>query len=276
MAKKMSNLVSRVLVALVGIPLIIALSLLGKIPFLVFVLLIGFVAFYEFTGMMKHKNSYTNRTIGSASVVLIILNEYYHFLDYHVFFVILILMLLLSELFRNRSSAISNLGSTLLGIFYIGFFAASILDLREFYSDSAFTYSQGGYLILSILVSIWLCDSAAYFIGSAYGLHKLMPRVSPKKSWEGAIAGFIFAVIGMIAARSLVLDFLTTKDAIVIGIIVGVFGQIGDLVESLIKRDANVKDSSSIIPGHGGIFDRFDSLLFTAPIVYLYLKLISQ
>lgn len=276
MAKKMSNLVSRVLVALVGIPLIVGLCLIGKIPFLIFVLLIGLIAFYEFSGMLKNKNSYANRIIGSVSVLLIILNEYYHFLDYHVFFVLIILTLLLTELFRNKSSAINNLGSTLLGIFYIGFFAASILNVREFYSASAFTYSQGGYLILSILVSIWLCDSAAYFIGSAYGLHKLMPRVSPKKSWEGAIAGFIFAVIGLVVAKSIVLDFLSMFDAIVIGIIVGIFGQIGDLVESLIKRDANVKDSSAIIPGHGGIFDRFDSLLFTAPIVYLYLRLISQ
>lgn len=275
MARQMSNLVSRVLVALVGIPLIVALCLIGKTPFLIFVLLLGLLAFYEFSGMMKHKNSYTNRIIGSISVLLLILNEYSNFIDYHIFFLLIILALLLSELFRNKSSAINNLGSTLLGIFYIGFFAASILNLREFYNTSAFTYSQGGYLILAILVSIWLCDSAAYFIGSAYGLHKLMPRVSPKKSWEGAIAGFIFAVIGMIAAKSLVLDFLTTANAIVIGIIVGLFGQIGDLVESLIKRDANVKDSSAIIPGHGGIFDRFDSLLFTAPIVYLYLRLIS-
>lgn len=275
MPKQMSNLVSRVLVALVGIPLIVALCLIGKVPFLLFVLVVGLFAFYEFSGMMKSKNSFTNKIIGSVSVLLIILNEYSHFIDYHIFVVLIVLSLLLSELFRNKSSAINNLGSTLLGIFYIGFFSASILDIREFYNASAFTYSQGGYLILSILVSIWLCDSGAYFIGSAYGLHKLMPRVSPKKSWEGAIAGFVFAVAGMIAAQSLVLEFLSLSNAVVIGIIVGLFGQIGDLVESLIKRDANVKDSSAIIPGHGGIFDRFDSLLFTAPIVYLYLRLIS-
>jgi len=275
MAKKMNNLFSRVLVALVGIPLIIALCLIGKIPFLIFVLFIGLISFFEFSGMLKNKNSYANRIIGSITVLLIIFNEYNKFIDYHVFIILVILALLLTELFRNKSSAINNLGSTMLGIFYIGFFAASILNIREFYSGSAFTYAQGGYLILSILVSIWFCDSAAYFIGSAYGLHKLMPRVSPKKSWEGAVAGFIFAIVGLVVAKLLVLDFLTMFQAIVIGIIVGVFGQIGDLIESLIKRDANVKDSSTIIPGHGGIFDRFDSLLFTAPIVYLYLRLIN-
>ena len=182
---------------------------------------------------------------------------------------------MLFELFRNKESAISNLGITLLGIFYIGFFSAALVDLREFYNDSAFTYFQGGYLIISILISIWICDSAAYFIGIAFGKHKLMPRISPNKSWEGAIAGFIFSVITMIAAKALFLEFLEWRDTIAIGIIVGIIGQFGDLIESMIKRDSRVKDSSSIIPGHGGILDRFDSLLFTAPAVYLYLKLIQ-
>jgi phosphatidate cytidylyltransferase len=275
MAKKMSNLALRVIVALIGIPLLVALCLVGKIPFLAFVLFVGLISFYELTGMLKNKNTFLNKVTGFPAVLLIILNEYKHFFDYQIFFIALTLILLSTELFRNRSSAISNLGSTLLGILYIGFFSASILGIREFYSDSPFTYYQGGYLILSMFVSIWLCDSGAYFIGSAYGLHKLMPRVSPKKSWEGAVAGFIFALAGMIALKSLAMDFLSMQNAFALGIIIGIFGQVGDLVESMIKRDANVKDSSALIPGHGGIFDRFDSLLFTAPIVYLYLQLIK-
>lgn len=275
MSKKLNNLTSRVIVALIGIPLIVALCIIGKIPFLIFILLVGLISFNEFTMMLKSKNSFPNKLIGLIAVTIIIINEYKSFIDYHIFLVALILVLLLLELFRNKASAINNVGSTLLGIFYIGIFSAAIIDLREFYAESYFTYTQGGYLILSILISIWLCDSAAYFIGSAYGLHKLMLRVSPKKSWEGAVAGFIFSVIGMVASKSLMLEFLSTFDAIIIGIIVGVFGQIGDLVESLIKRDANVKDSSSLIPGHGGILDRFDSLLFSAPIIYLYLSLLK-
>lgn len=271
----MSNLTSRVIVSLIGIPLLVALCLIGKIPFFIFVVFIGAVSFYEFSGMLKNKNAFLNKLVGYPAIILIIINEYKHIFDYQTFFVLVTLALLGIELFRDRSSAISNIGSTLLGIMYIGFFSASILDVREFYSDSAFTYFQGGYLILAIFVSIWLCDSGAYFIGSAYGLHKLMPRVSPKKSWEGAVAGFVFAVAGMIAFKSFAMDFLSMQNAVALGIIVGIFGQIGDLVESLIKRDANVKDSSALIPGHGGIFDRFDSLLFTAPIVYLYLQLVK-
>lgn len=270
----MNNLSTRIIVTLIGVPLIVLVSIVGKIPFLIFVLAIGLISYYEYSKMLRNKHSYPNKLIGYLAVGLIIINEYKNFFDYHIFFLIVVGLLLLTELFRNKESATANLGATLLGIFYIGFFAAAIVDLREFYSESVFLYSQGGYLIISIFVSIWICDSAAYFIGSAYGLHKLMPRVSPKKSWEGAIAGFVFAVIGMIAARELVLEFLELRDAIAIGLIVGAFGQIGDLVESLLKRDNHVKDSSSIIPGHGGILDRFDSLLFTAPIVYLYFLLI--
>ncbi len=273
MTKKMNNLSTRVIAALIGVPLIVILSLIGKIPFLLFTLCIGLISYFEYSKMVRNKHSYTNKFIGYFAVALIIINEYKNFFDYRIFFLCLIVLLLILELFRDKESAIANLGTTLLGIFYIGFFSAAILDLREFYSDSAFTYAQGGYLIISILASIWICDSAAYFIGSAYGLHKLMPRVSPNKSWEGAVAGFVFAIAGMVAAREIALDFLTLRDAFAIGFIVGLFGQIGDLIESLLKRDSHVKDSSSIIPGHGGILDRFDSLLFTAPIVYLYLTL---
>jgi len=274
MAKKLSNLSSRVIVGLIGIPLLIVLSLVGKIPFLILVLVIGLVSYFEFTRMMRNKHSYTNKLIGYLSVAVIIVNEYKPVIDYHILLISITVLLLLFELFRNKDSAVSNIGSTLLGIFYIGILSAAIIDLREFYRDSVFTYPQGGYLIISILASIWVCDSAAYFIGSAYGKHKLFPRVSPNKSWEGAVAGFVFSVACMIAAHEFILDFMELKDVIIIGFIVGIFGQIGDLIESLIKRDAHVKDSSSIIPGHGGILDRFDSLLFTAPVVYLYLLLI--
>jgi phosphatidate cytidylyltransferase len=274
MTKKLSNLSSRVIVGLIGIPLLVVLSLVGKIPFLILVLAIGLVSYFEFTRMMRNKHSYTNKLIGYLSVAVIIVNEYKPVIDYHILLLLITVLLLLSELFRNKDSAVSNIGSTLLGIFYIGVLSAAIIDLREFYRDSVFTYPQGGYLIISILASIWICDSAAYFIGSAYGKHKLFPCVSPNKSWEGAVAGFVFAVAGMIASHEFILDFMELKDVIAIGFIVGLFGQIGDLIESLLKRDAHVKDSSSIIPGHGGILDRFDSLLFTAPVVYLYLLLI--
>jgi len=176
------------------------------------------------------------------------------------------------ELFRNKESAINNVSSTLFDVLYTGLFAASIIWIREFYVDTPLSYSNGGFIIISIFITLWMTDSAAYFIGSAIGKHKLFPRVSPNKSWEGAIAGFVFAIITLVVLKTVLLDFLSWMDIIAFGIIIGIFGQIGDLVESLIKRDAGVKDSSNLIPGHGGIFDRFDSLLFSSPILFLYMN----
>ncbi|MBX3006895.1 MAG: phosphatidate cytidylyltransferase [Melioribacteraceae bacterium] len=275
MSNKFGKLSTRIFAALIGIPLIILLTLLGKIWFLFFVMVIAGASFTELTKMIKHKHNFVNYGIGLISTLAIVINSYSPFVDLEYLMTGIVLVTLLAELFRNRSSAISNLGVTFLSILYIGFFSSAIIQIREFYSNSTFTYFQGGYLIIALFGAIWFCDSAAYFIGSAYGKNRLMPRVSPKKSWEGAVAGFIFSIIAMLFAAEFALDFLTRTDAIIIGIIVGLFGQIGDLIESLLKRDANVKDSSSIIPGHGGVLDRFDSLLFSAPLIYLYLRLIN-
>ncbi len=267
----LGNTTTRIIVSIIAIPLIIGASLLGGIPFLIFTLGIALISFWEFSEMVKKKEAYPNFILGAFVISLIILNVYFEFMELYVLVLCAAIIILITELFRNKVSATINIGVTLLGIFYLGLFSSSILLIREIFSQSELIYSEGGYLIISIMIAIWICDSAAFFIGSAIGKHKLFPRVSPNKSWEGAIAGFVFAVISMIASKALFLDVLTLTDAIIIGTIVGSIGQIGDLVESLVKRDAGVKDSSSIIPGHGGIFDRFDSLLFTAPAVYIYL-----
>ena len=179
------------------------------------------------------------------------------------------------ELFRNKGSVVKNLGATVLGIIYIGLFSSALIAIREFYPNVNELYPRGGFVIISMLAAIWVCDSAAFFGGTALGKHKLFPRISPNKSWEGALLGFLFAILTMLLAKLIVLDFLSWTNVIVLGIIIGIIGQLGDLVESSIKRDAGIKDSSSIIPGHGGIFDRFDSLLFSAPAIWLYLKYFS-
>src|ERR1035437_5064100 len=174
MTKSFGKLSSRIIVSIIGIPLIIIVCLLGKVYFLIIPLGIGLTSFYELTKMVRHNHSYANLAVGWLIIFLIIINEYKPFIPIQILIFLSVGVLLLFELFRNKESAISNLGTTLLGIFYIGFFSAAIVDLREFYNDSAFTYFQGGYLIISILFSIWICDSAAYFLGTALGKHKLM------------------------------------------------------------------------------------------------------
>jgi phosphatidate cytidylyltransferase len=205
-----------------------------------------------------------------------------------------IIILSLVELFRNNGSPILNLSTTVFGILYISLFFGTFIGIRELFGPTDFpllryfpdensfhdplildqVYRWGGGTVISVLAMIWICDTAAFHIGSAMGRHKLYSRVSPNKSWEGALAGFICAIGAAIAAKYFVLPYLTVGSAMVIGGIVGTVGQLGDLTESLLKRDAGVKDSSALIPGHGGVFDRFDSLLLVAPCVYLYIDFI--
>lgn len=269
------NTAIRVFVSVLAIPAIVLLSYIGGIYFLGFVLVITGISFYEFAVMAKNKGANVNLIPGIIGVIFIVINNYINVLNSTHFLILFMIIVLISELFRNNGSAILNIGSTLLGIVYFGFLGSSLIGIRQFYPDVSTLYDQGGLLIISVFATIWICDSAAFFGGTALGKHKLFPRVSPKKSWEGAVFGFVFAVISMILAKEIVLDFLTTRDSLTIGIIIGLFGQIGDLAESLLKRDAGVKDSSNLIPGHGGIFDRFDSLLFSAPIIFLYLNYFS-
>lgn len=271
----LGNTTQRVIVSIVAIPLIIAASYFGGVYFFIFTAVIALVSYYEFSSFVINKGIHTNLWMGMLFILLLLLNEFFHYLNIYYLILALTVLLTLIELFRNKGSAIINIGTTLLGILYIGFFADALLAIREIYPRLEYLYERGGFLIISILAAIWICDSAAFFGGSSLGKHKLYPRVSPKKSWEGAIFGFIFAVLSMLLAKVIILDFLSWASVIILGIIIGTIGQIGDLIESLFKRDAGVKDSSGLIPGHGGIFDRFDSLLYTAPVILIYLKTIS-
>jgi phosphatidate cytidylyltransferase len=211
-----------------------------------------------------------------------------------ILFLIAVPVMMVAELRRNRGSALLNLSVTVFGVAYISLFFGSLIGLRELFIPEDFpifrnfqltgiavpdevaarVYRWGGYTVLVVFASIWVCDSAAYFAGRAFGRHKLFERVSPKKTWEGAIAGFAGAVVAFAAGKYLALPYMSLAEAILCGVIVGVFGQLGDLAESLLKRDAGVKDSSSLIPGHGGILDRFDSLMFVSPLLFFYLDFI--
>ncbi len=259
----------RVLVSVLAIPLILAVCYFGGYYFLGVFLAIALLAFYELIQLTKKKDAHPLVITGMLSVTALILNGYFRFIPNELLIMGIVMAVLINELYLIRGSSIQNIGVTFIGIFYIGFSFYALVGIREFFTE----YYRGGFIIMTILAGIWLCDSAAFFGGLTFGKHRLYERVSPKKSWEGAVFGFVFSVAGVAAAQIYFLDFITFTDALIIGIIIGTIGQMGDLAESLLKRDAGVKDSSNLIPGHGGVFDRFDSLIAVAPVIFIYLNL---
>jgi phosphatidate cytidylyltransferase len=296
--QRFGNATTRVVAGIIGIPIVIGAVIMGGWFFFLFVALISTGALMEFYWLLEKRGAQPNKRLGVTTGLLLTF-AFMHGIAERLFvgtadpvmlmlargllpIAILILFgitAMITEMVRRDGNPVVNNAATFSGVTYISLFLATLVGIRQFFSVDIATRSlpddankYGAYIVIAILVSIWTCDSAAYYAGRAFGKHKLFERVSPKKTWEGAIAGAIAAVGAMIGMKYWFLGYLTVGDAIVIGAIAGIFGQIGDLAESHLKRNAGIKDSSQIIPGHGGLFDRFDSLLFVAPLVYLYLN----
>jgi len=310
--RRHGNALMRVVTAVIAIPIVLGSIWLGGWYFFVFVAAISTGALIEFYWLTEKRGALPNKRLGVAAGLLLSF-AFMHGVsddlllrvtgvaptDLTVMLARFTLMLgvllifaiatMIDQMFRREGSPLLNNVATFAGITYIALFLSTVVGLRQlFASEIPFgRYLQGldgslaersdalgGLTVLAIMVTIWTCDSAAYYAGRALGRHKLFERISPKKTWEGSVAGALGAVAIMIGMGQWFLPYLTVADAAVIGLIAGVFGQLGDLAESHIKRDAGVKDSSHLIPGHGGLFDRFDSLLFVAPLVYLYLNFV--
>jgi phosphatidate cytidylyltransferase len=294
----MNNTTTRIIVGLVGIPAVIGIVLLGGWFFFVFVQLIALVALYEFYNLADHKLVKSQRFVGYAASLLLgvytaargyFAPSWEAFLLYGII-ALAVLVVLIGELWRNLASPLLNTAVTIFGVGYISLFMQALIELRTLFTQPSvqmflqmflkthpeYTLKSadfwGAALVMCVFAGIWLCDSAAFFAGKAFGKHKLFPRVSPNKSWEGAVVGFLASALGFAVLAYFVLPFLPIVHAIILGALIGIVGQLGDLVESLLKRDAGIKDSSHLIPGHGGVYDRFDSVLFAAPLTYLYIK----
>lgn len=265
----------RVLVAIFGIPIIVFLVFTGGLPFVGLVLLINLLAQFEFYKLTELKGMLPLKMLGLAGTVLITVSFYWQGLENSLLIILgLFYITLLIELFRNKASATLNISATTWGIFYPAVFFSFHILIRELPQSLQLDYAWGAKWIFFMLVTIWICDTAAYFIGSAMGRHKLYQRISPHKTVEGAVAGFVFALITAYLFHRLYLSELSLIHCLVIGFLIGIVCQLGDLVESMFKRDAGVKDISGILPGHGGFLDRFDAPLFVAPLVYLYLRFV--
>ena len=268
----LKSLAVRSLVAVVFGPLILFLFWKGGYFLLGLSLLVVAGSYWEFVKLAKKKGAFAQLFTGEAIAIATMLSLYFYLPALIPVVFLGIILTLFVELYRKNGSPLLNAATSLFGAFFYSLLFGSFLLIRELPRVHNLDYVQGGEWILLLILTTWVCDSAAYFVGSSFGRHKLMPRISPNKSVEGAAAGFLFAILAAYVCHIWFIDTLSELDSMAIGAIAGSFGQYGDLFESMLKRDAGVKDSSNLIPGHGGMMDRFDSLTLSAPMVYLYLQ----
>ncbi|MEI7661187.1 MAG: phosphatidate cytidylyltransferase [Bacteroidota bacterium] len=173
---------------------------------------------------------------------------------------------LIIEVYRNRQNPLLNMATTTFGFLYI----AMPFSLLIFFNRPDMLHFLGMPVILVCYFAFtWMYDTVAYLYGKQFGKHKLFERISPKKTWEGTIAGGIVTLVSAYGLHYLIKD-IAVADLLALACMVLFFGTLGDLVESLLKRSLNIKDSGTILPGHGGILDRFDTMLISAPFVFLY------
>jgi len=223
----------------------------------------------EFFTMLEHRgiNSYKYFGIGMGLVIPIsILWQFELTKKWELLFIVLALFFLIVMQFKRRqnSGAVIDISTTTFGVLYVSWFLSFLIKIRML--------DSGVGLLASILIITKLSDVGAYLIGSRFGRRPLIPHISPNKSVEGAIGGLVFSILGSCACKPM-LKF-TFPHLVFIGLLFGILAQLGDLSESLMKRDCQVKDAGHIFPGLGGVLDSIDSLLFTAPVFYFYMSTI--
>jgi len=258
-----------------GIPAIIALIWVGNIYFAIFMTVVMLIAITEFYTLAKIKELTPVQWIGWLMTLLI--GYIYYFqpaMQYKQIILVIIAFVtcaLLIELFRNRPAPTLNIAITLMGVLYVPVLLGALIGIRNWDTVNHSNMTFG------IIIAIWICDTAAYFVGKKWGRKKIFKRVSPNKTVAGTIGGYVGALLTFIVMKEA--GFLGSDfrwiDVLAFSIITGIFGQLGDFVESLMKRDAGVKDSGTILLGHGGVLDRFDSLILASPIAYIYLITLS-
>ena len=225
----------------------------------------------EYTEILKHKGflpSFKILVVSGALFGLVVYNKLFHLVPFVLIITVFVSMMWV--LFRGKQPYIANVATTIFGALYCGWFPFHLLMLRQVGETSAggMSYPIGAAFCVIVLFAVSVTDIFCYFVGCKFGKHKLSPVISPNKTIEGSIGGtFMCLLFALILGIPLGLPWY---HALILGILIAIFAQIGDLCESMIKRDAGVKDSSNILPGHGGIMDRVDSYLLTFVVVYCY------
>jgi len=259
-----AGLLRRLLSTLVLLPLFVWMVLDGPVwMFGATMVLAGALGQWEFTGMFERAGVRTLRWLGLLAGVAVTASFALPVSERLVFTTVLLTVLVVGLRHGGAGREMwEPVAVTLFGICYVNWLLGYTFWLRDL--DSGVEW-------ILLLVSVtWLGETAAYLVGSTLGRHKLAPSISPRKTVEGAVAQLVASVLAALAARAAFFAVLSLREAVAIGLLLGVTGQIGDLVESAIKRSVGTKDTGRLIPGHGGMLDRVDSLLLNTPVLFYY------
>ena len=266
------NFIQRTVSGAIFVAIVIASVLISPYTFALVFVIITALALHEFY-KLTHKPGETevNAAVGISAGLLLFICSFvyaYELVNFPVYpiYGLYVLLVLIAELYRKKKNPVNNWAYFILGQVYIAL-PFSLLNFILFIS---------GYqpiLLMAVFITIWVNDTGAYVSGMLLGKHKLFERISPKKTWEGFSGGAFFALLSGYVFSRFIPD-ISLIQWLIFSELVVIFGTLGDLSESLIKRTEQVKDSGNAIPGHGGILDRFDSMLMVAPVIFIYLKMI--
>lgn len=275
----LNNFTQRTLTAVIFAATLVGSILWNKYSFLALFLGLSIAGVLEFFTLFKKKGFKANKYIGALGAIAIFLSAYLYLEDGNLkwYFITIIpsVVAMLAALYSRSHHPFEEIAITFMGWLYVSVpFTLSMV--LAFWDSTAPYMDYHGEFILAFIFLIWSSDTGAYLVGSAFGKTKLFERVSPKKSWEG-LAGGIALTLGIAWLEyeytTFIPNSITQFQWLVVGAIACVFGTLGDLVESLFKRNIGVKDSGKILPGHGGILDRFDAYIFALPLVCVWLYL---
>lgn len=229
------------------------------------------LALRELYRLAEARGQRCHRLLGAMVALLIMASFAFQHVDIRYALAIGLLALPLASLWRGGDwgPAFADTSTSFFVAVFVGVLFGYLIDLRTM-SDFPKGQETGSDLVFLLFFVVWGSDTAAYCVGRSIGRRPLAPRVSPKKTVEGAIGGVLGAMIAAFVARAWFMNRLTVGDCLFLGLALGTIGILGDLVESMLKRGAGLKDSASLVPGHGGILDRMDSLLYAGPVLYYY------
>ena len=260
----------RVISALIGIPLVLVSVYYGGPWYALLIAVFVNLGLYEYNTILKKRDYTTPFFFNHLGATLLLIIIYFEQLQLvYPLLMLVFFLLFVTVLFDMEKISSADAALSLWGMLYLGGLAGFLLMLRLMPGGASYTYI--------LLIGVWIHDTAAYFTGVKWGIRKFAPQISPKKSVEGSLAGIGAAVVVFFSVAILFPDLtgLSPLQATILALGIAVFAQLGDLLESALKRQMNVKDSGGLIPGHGGVLDRLDSLLLAGPFVYYYFQLVN-